>query len=103
MYDLDYVVLRYFNVYGPRLNISGQYNRGPKPEKQEVAKAENMKWPTLKILRDHIMRGGLRPPPCGDSLCGPSVFSALATSCFFGFGHFLFFRLWPPIIKKCEK
>src|SRR5664279_4955061 len=25
MYDLDYVALRYFNVYGPRMDIHGQY------------------------------------------------------------------------------
>jgi UDP-glucose 4-epimerase len=25
MYDLDYVVLRYFNVYGPRMDIHGKY------------------------------------------------------------------------------
>ena len=78
-----------------------------------------MKWPMLKILRDHIMnhhmvaaaeggrhhvvRGGRRPPLI---MWSPFVFWALASASFIGiglpyfigFGHFLFFWLWPPII-----
>ena len=31
MYDLDYVTLRYFNVYGPRMAITRRAHRGAGP------------------------------------------------------------------------
>ena len=70
----------------------------------------------LKILRDHIMRGGLRPPlttwwraPSAPAamwwfiMWSRLVFLVLASASFIGiglvyfigFGHFLFFWLWP--------
>lgn len=35
----------------------------------------------LKILAGHMIWGGLRPPPCDDSSCGPQVFSLFASAC----------------------
>jgi len=47
----------------------------------------------LKILASHIMCGGLRPPLCGDSSCGPLILSAFASACIFCFCHILYFLL----------
>ena len=75
---------------------------GAKAGKTSGQSRKNMKWPMLKILRDHIMnhhmvaaaeggrhhvvRGGRRPPLIMWSL---SIFSI---------GHFMFFRLWPLLV-----
>ena len=56
----------------------------------------------LKILAGHVMWGGLRPPPCCDSSCGPLVFSAFASACIFCFCPILYFLLSAHIVLSAE-
>ncbi len=71
---------------------------------------QNMKMQGGGDQMTHQTRGGgrlRRPPPCGDSLCGPLVVcSALATSCFFdiwprlvflALAPYCFFGTWPHL------
>ena len=58
--------------------------------------------------RHHVVRGGRRPPLI---MWSPLVFWALASASFIGtglpyfigFGHFLFFGLWPPFILGASR
>ena len=76
------------------------------PEIQDGPKAENAIWgknrkcmrmQMLKIVAGHMMWGGLRPPPCGDSSCGPLV-SAFASACISCFCPLLYFLLSAHIV-----
>ena len=55
MYGLDYVALRYFNVYGPRMDIHGVYTEVLVRWMERIAAGE----PPL-ILGDGIADDGLR-------------------------------------------
>merc|ERR1712115_436329 len=79
---------------------SPKNKHGPKPKKQAWAKAKkirmgqspkNMSWPIKKII---IPKGAARSA----APFGFIVFSALAKTCFLGFGPSLFFGLWPMLV-----
>ena len=73
----------------------------PKPKKHGVAKAQKTIGGHImnhhmvagaEGARHHVVRGGRRPPLM---MWPPIVFWALATPCFLGSGHSMFFGLWP--------
>ena len=65
---------------------------GHKHKIHAAAKAANTSGP------HDVGRPWWRPPPCGDSSCGPLVFPAFAFACVFCFCPILYFMFLPHIV-----